>query len=57
VQSAVSALRSLEKPVVTGYVFSVSGGISYPGFLSILRRRRKWEMVSGMMRKNLLECW
>jgi hypothetical protein len=28
VQSAVSALRSLEKPVVTGYVVSVSGGIS-----------------------------
>jgi len=57
VQSAVSALRSLERPVVTGYVVSVSGGISYPGFLSIIRRRRKWEMLSGMMRKNLLECW
>jgi hypothetical protein len=57
VQSVVSALRSLEKPVVTGYVVSVSGGISYPGFLSIIRRRRKWEMLSGMMRKNSLECW
>jgi hypothetical protein len=57
VQSAVSALRNLEKPVVSGYVVSVSGGISYPGFLSSLRRRRKWEMLSGMMRKNLLECW